>query len=604
MMGAVEGESGAASSRHHTGSIERHLAGAAARAALIVDLATRPIRRDFTTMLSVECAFIDYAIEAIANSRNDPALVDRLIEKTKLDDVVMSKSSHQMRPRALRTLLMTAPIACLTYPVAKFVGVGSYLAIRLGFSLDGGAMVRNKNHAKQLKEAGNSDVNPNGSTPAPTPGITADNTRAARDSATIAHRAAEIRSAAGHPGNKIKKVVVILMENHTYDDYFGRLAGGNGDPNLFSTDDPSKYLFAWWPTHGSFSAHRRKWMDVHEQHDASQIPFHWKAARKYALFDDHYCFDDGPSTPNHIAQVAGWSHNMLNNYYPAPLGWAVDVLRGQPEVPPFPIDSTPHHLEAAGLTWGNYGNGAFADIAALQNSPNNLPSEQFAIDARSGKLRDVSYLVPPEALNEHAPNAVWPGMQWVAEQVQAIVDGGHWEDTAILVSWDDYGGYHDHIEQPDMQRWVHDPRFNYGLGKRVPLLVLSPWVKSGYLWRDDKGAQPGKHRSFLSTTAFIRDVFGLGEIDWKDNRPEWTKTDGDNLLGAFDFNQQPLSPPDTSLPQRPDTSLIGRTERQWHAAGKISSFRALRDAIKSPLGFHEAVAREALAENRNAMGLS
>jgi phospholipase C len=580
---------------------ERLVARAASRGALIAELVTRPLRRDFTTLLSVESAFIEQGIAALARRRNSPDLARTMMTRAGIEDTVLSRSSHQMYPRRLRSLLLTAPGAVLAYPFAKVAGLISYAAIHLGFNFDLGGAARDKAQAAAVRRAGTGSVNPAGSAPGPSPGIQARWARVGADTGAMAARAAQARATPGHPSEKIKRVVVIMMENHTYDDFFGRMPGGNGTDDLFTAQDPPKYTFAWWPTHGKFSALRHRWMAVHEQRDPSQLPYHWANARKYALLDDHYAADDGPSTANHIAQVAGWSHNMLDNYYRGLAGKVVKLFSGAPEVPPFDIDSMPAHLEAAGLTWANYGNGAFTDIRGLDDSPNNLPTAQFAADARSGRLRQVSYLVPPTELNEHAPNPVWPGMEWVRQQVDAIVEGGGWDDVAILLTWDDFGGYHDHVAMPDLERWVHDPRYHYALGKRVPLIVMSPWVKGGCLWRGDCGPRPGTYRSFGSVPAFLSAVFGLGEIDWHDDRPEYARTGADDLMGVFDFSQAPLGPPDTPALPRPATSVLSRVAELWQEAGTVDSLAELRGLLGYRLGFHEALTRRVLERLRAGM---
>lgn len=609
------------------------------RGVLALDLVTRPTRRDFTTTLSVETAFIKQGIDFFAKKIHDaatrqlpqsssvldslvhaipirsaarrlaqridsPELAQRLTDFTGIEDTVLSRSSHQMRPRKLRSLMLTVPGAVVGFPLAVAADVISYSAIRMGFNFDAGAKVRTQAQMAAMRKAGTTEVNPAGSTPGLSPGIQARLERTRVNTGVASARAAQIRATPGHPSEKIKKVVVIMMENHTYDDFFGRMPGGNGTNDLFTAEDPPKYAAAWWPTHGKFSARFDRWMSVHEQHDPAQLPYHWENAKKYALLDDHHAADDGPSTANHVAQVAGWSHNMLNNYYTGLIGNVVKHFAGQPEIPPFDIDSMPAHLEAAGITWANYGNGAFAVIQGLDDSPNNLPSQQFALDARAGKLRQVSYVVPPTEFNEHAPNPVWTGMAWVKQQMDALVEGNNWDEVAVLLTWDDFGGYHDHVEMPELERWVHDPRYNYALGRRVPLIVMGPWVKGGYLWRQDadKGVEEGKHRSFLSVPQFLGSVFGLGDIEWSDDRPEYARTGADNLMGVFDFNQaEPLGPPDVPLPARPSTSVLRRMATQWQEAGQVKSLGEVRGLVDFKLGYHEALTRRILERQRAEM---
>jgi phospholipase C len=607
----------------HPSHLSHAAAVGAARAAVLGDAVTRSFLRAVDTNISYISSATSDALDRLAKHGGVwETAAEHLRSLSGIEPTVISRQSHMGRPKRWRVLPITvaatvaAPLSIGLGRLSEFLmhsGINpdpanehvvkkapkkavhavrrttsSFLADK-GVALDRAGADRVKAHEESMDAAGTNQIFDEGSAYAPSPAIS--DTNARNGTAGIARRAAEVR-ASRESSKKIKHVVVFMQENHTYDDYFGRLEGGNGDPNLFSVEDPAKYTFPWLPTHGMWSWKNRGWMAAHEQRDEYQVPLYWRWARDYALLDDHHAFTRGPSTANHIAHFAQWAHNLLGNPYSGAVGTIVDHFQGQPERPPFDMDSLPHHLEAAGRSWGNYGSGAFANVKDLKDSPNSLRAEQFEVDAKNGKLRDVSFVVPPNfGLNEHSPDAVRPGMEWMAQQVQAIVDGGHWEDTAILITWDDYGGYVDHAGQPLKQMWVHDPTRDYALGPRVPLLVLSPYAKAGYLTREDKDVQEGKERSFLSIPAFIGNVFGVDGVAWKDERPAWLAEEADNLLGVFDFEQKPLAAPDTTLPPEVKRTFLKRVAAAWKEAGQVEDLADLKAMSRQPRGFSEALHR-------------
>lgn len=593
---------GAAEADSHRG-----LAVGLARAACIVDLVTRPVRRDFATMMAVECAFADHFKERFLGKPVDEEVADPE------HGLVVSLAAHQNIPQQLRRRAVPFVLAAALYPVVKPVALLSQAAVHLGFSMNGADHNLKAQRRKTLKAIGNDKVRPEGSQPAPSPGIQHELNAHFTPAQVRGFRshAKRRRETEGHPGTKIKKVVVILMENHTTDTWLGRMEGIDGDANLFTADDKPNYLFSWWPTHGKFSERHRRWMMVHEQYAPSQLPFDYRLARDFAFFDDHHADQRGPSTGGHLNQACGWAHNVLNNPYPqAGLKQAVDLVDElskypgpQPEMPPFQIDSIFHQAEMAGLSWGNYGNGILTQIAGLHYSPNHLPSEQFEADWKAGRARDISYIAPPEQDNQHAPWKADAGMRWLAGLIKVIAESPEWYETAILIGHDDYGGFYDHVKPANVERWVHDPRYWLALGHRVPLTVVSPWVKAGFISSRDAPLTGDKYRALGSVPEFIREVFGLTRIPWKDGRPEWTRTDRDPLLDCLQFDK-PLDPPDTTLPPAPVTGFLATLKApwqlsdgikaRWEQAGSVTGLRDLKTLADNPLGFHEALQRRVM----------
>jgi phospholipase C len=313
----------------------------------------------------------------------------------------------------------------------------------------------------------------------------------------------------------IQHVVVIFKENHTFDNYFGTFAGANGavmghSPNP-PTHDPDHRHKAWL---------NRATGAVREQFLESDIPAYFAYARQFTLCDNYCTAVAGPSTPNHLMLITADSP-------------VIDNPSGKPV---YDLPSLPASLEAAGLTWGNYGGYVFAYIKALAGRPQHT-SDQFAKDASAGKLPAVSWVYAPQAFSEHPPDPpdrganppvgnVTNGMQWTVDQVNAIVQGGLWPRTAIFITWDDWGGWYDHVDPPEVEKWTDGTQFRYG--SRVGCLVLSPYAKSGYISK--------VLHSHVSLVKFCETTFGLPPLNARDSA-------ADDMSDCFDFTQQPLLSP-------------------------------------------------------------
>jgi phospholipase C len=153
---------------------------------------------------------------------------------------------------------------------------------------------------------------------------------------------------------------------------------------------------------------------------------------------------------------------------------------------------------------------------------NVLPNVQVLSDIQSGNLPAVSWVIPDGKSSDHANINTGEGPSWVASVVNAIGNSQYWNDTAIIITWDDWGGWFDHV--------APTARNSYEYGFRVPLIVVSPFAKAAYI-----SHQP---HDFGSILKFIEGVFGLPSIDanglYADSR-------ADNLADCFDFNQTPLT---------------------------------------------------------------
>src|SRR5215469_9447693 len=308
------------------------------------------------------------------------------------------------------------------------------------------------------------------------------------------------------PTGLIQNVVILFKENHAFDNYFGTFPGPNGETMAHAPNPPTHD-----PDHRHTAWLTRSTTAVRQQYVQSDIPAYFAYAKQFTLCDNYFTDVAGPSTPNHLMVIAAASP-------------VIDNPSGNPV---FDLPSLPASLDAAGLSWGNYGGYAFDMLKALRGR--SKPSAQFAKDAARGKLPTVSWVYAPAGFSEHPVENVTSGMQWTVDQVNAIVQGGFWPKTVIFITWDDWGGWWDHVNPPEVEKWTDGTQFRYG--SRVGCVVLSPYARAGYV----------SHllHSHVSLVKFCEDTFGLKTLNARD-----AATDG--MTDCFDFTQTPLaSPPRT-----------------------------------------------------------
>jgi phospholipase C len=149
-----------------------------------------------------------------------------------------------------------------------------------------------------------------------------------------------------------------------------------------------------------------------------------------------------------------------------------------------------------------------------------LQSAQVLTDVANGQLAAVTWVIPTGASSDHASINDGTGPSWVASVVNAIGNSPYWANTAIIITWDDWGGWYDHVA-PSIYN-------SYEYGFRVPLIVVSPYAKPKYV-------SHVKH-DFGSILKFIETTFGLSTVD-----PTYADARADDLSDCFDFTQTPLN---------------------------------------------------------------
>jgi phospholipase C len=285
---------------------------------------------------------------------------------------------------------------------------------------------------------------------------------------------------------------------------------------------------------------------------------YWTMASRYALGDEAFSSNNGPSFVSHQYLISGQSGHAseVPNGQPwgcdAPPSVTVELLAYGPAVPPEFSPATGHEvpgpypcftyptiaglLDAAKITWRYYvapppGTGsnlsAFDAIQQVRNGSDwsNVvtPDTKVLGDIASGRLRRVSWVMPTGSKSDHpGRDSGSGGPDWVASIVNAIGKSRYWNSTAIVVMWDEWGGWYDHV----VPQQYSDPVTGAyeGLGFRVPLLVISPYAKVGYISH--------QQHEIASTLHFIEDTFGLPSLGLADAR-------ADAFDDMFDFSQPP-----------------------------------------------------------------
>jgi phospholipase C len=312
--------------------------------------------------------------------------------------------------------------------------------------------------------------------------------------------------------------------------------------------------------------------DVMGYHDAREIPNYWKYANTYVLQDHMFEPVSSWSLPSHLFLVSAWSakctssdplscHNELAN--PQSLG--MNRNKAVKEVQPiYAWTDLTYLLHRNNISWAYYldegtqpdceNDEMFCDpkpqnvstpqiwnplpwfetVKADNESKNIQPLENYYTAAKAGTLPSVIWIVPNGKHSEHPPSLVSTGQAYTTSLVNAAMESPDWNETAIFLTWDDWGGFYDHVVPP-----VVDEN---GYGLRVPGLVISPYAKKGYI--------DHQTLSFDAYLKFIEDDFLSSERinPVTDKRPDLRPTVRENvpvlgdLKSDFDFSQKPRSP--------------------------------------------------------------
>ncbi|MBD5656238.1 MAG: hypothetical protein IAI50_13825 [Candidatus Eremiobacteraeota bacterium] len=390
-------------------------------------------------------------------------------------------------------------------------------------------------------------------------------------------------------GSQIKHVVIIIQENRSFDDLFNGFPGADTvqsavlstgqkvalrPDGLESPDDPAHSHGAWVTEYDGGKlffdlATPTAPTSLYAYVPPAETTPYWSLARQYVVADRMFQSNTGPSFTAHQYLIAGSTEIATNQYVAdnpyyqnfTPIAtnvpWGCDDPPGSfltmlnlqntagPDIRgPFPCYDLPtlaDELDAKSLSWRYYAPaiGSNGVVWSAYDAINHIrhgadwakvisPETDVLKDAPTGNLANVTWVVPSFNNSDHSGSATGP--QWVASVVNAIGQSPDWNSTAIFITWDDWGGWYDHVVPPQLDVM--------GLGFREPLIVVSPYAKHGYISHTQ--------HEFGSILHFAESNFGLAALSASDSR-------ADDLSDCFDFTQTPKAFVPLAVTRRPES---------------------------------------------------
>jgi phospholipase C len=377
---------------------------------------------------------------------------------------------------------------------------------------------------------------------------------------------------------KIKHVVFLVKENRTFDTMFGTFPGADGATSGTTCDGQTmpltrakdRTLDAGHSFADGITAIDGGKMDCFDpvgfvQYHRADIPNYWRYASHFTLADHFFTSIYGPTGVEHLWTFASQSDRFVDHERPGQFGTGrrefcddpTELAFSLPQLdragqerlfqfenqgaagaaqvetyyrPRWPCTNVPvlpDHLDAAGVSWKEY-RGANEWVQPLRMVKhvrfssmydNVVQPEDFLRDLQAGSLPAVSWLTPPFAQSDHPPTSICEGENWTVQYLNALMQSKYWKSTAVVLTWDDFGGFYDHVPPPHVDL--------YGDGPRVPAIVLSPYARPGFV--DTTTLE------FASVLRFIETIFDVPPLTSRD-------ANADDMLEAFDFSQTPLTP--------------------------------------------------------------
>jgi phospholipase C len=264
-------------------------------------------------------------------------------------------------------------------------------------------------------------------------------------------------------------------------------------------------------------------------YDDRDLPFYWNIAADYVLFDNFFSSAGGGSVKNHMFWLTGVAGNKLDAIPKG--GWG-------------DLTTIFDRLEESGISWKFYvqnydpkitlwnrirgDRGAqvvwvpllayrrYIDNPKLFSHIVNL--EEYYTDLENGTLPAVSYIVPSGA-SEHPPGSIRAGQRFVKTLLNGLMESDAWNDSVFIWSYDDWGGWYDHVKPPQVDE--------HGYGFRVPTLLVSAYARKGHV----------DHTllDFTSILKFIEENWDLKPLAERDAK-------ANSFVSALDFSQPPRVP--------------------------------------------------------------
>jgi phospholipase C len=372
-----------------------------------------------------------------------------------------------------------------------------------------------------------------------------------------------------HAQYPIKHIIIIDKENRSFDEMFGLFPRADGASTArmssrkvvhlghtpsrmlrdISHSGPSATLAVDGGRMDRFDRLSGAWQDGRNialtQLHESDISNYWQYAATFALDDRFFSTIMGPSFPNHLITVAANAGNTTDNPHGQLVrawgcdGGAQSVVHGiLPNAkrfttrPCFDFQTLPDLLQRYHVSWTYYAPQPFSfgyvwnsldAIKHIRYSPlwhtNIRRDTSFTGDVKRGHLPQVSWLVTDFQHSDHPPASICVGQQWTVNVINAVMKSRYWKNTAIFLTWDDFGGFYDHVAPPRQD--------SVGLGPRVPAIVISPYARSHFI--------DHSQLEFDSFLRFIEDDFQLPALTGRDRHAT-------SMLSSFNFKQRQLRP--------------------------------------------------------------
>jgi phospholipase C len=386
---------------------------------------------------------------------------------------------------------------------------------------------------------------------------------------------------------QIEHIVVLIMENHSFDNLLGmvphdvpgrRSVDGlhlrHGKPTNFNLDSSRARVVA---QHGSWPCQlsgepTQTWNASHEAYDNGlndgfvrasgpvamrfwdqrDIPFTYSLARYFPLGERYFCSVLGQTFPNRSYFFAGTSSGTIN-----------DTIAPAPPANGSIFD----RLDAHHIDWAVYyepGNGSYPSLLLVPGTDTPARAsrirtfDQFLVQAAAGKLPQFTFLDPNyHTTSEENPQDIQVGERYIAQVVHTLMRAHTWKHTVLFITYDEHGGYYDHVPPPPaiapdsippMLTATDVPGSFNRYGFRVPLLVVSPWVRPGYVSRITQ--------DHTSIAAFIERKWNLPAMTFRD-------ANAHPMIDYFEFRKPAFATP----PELAAAPTLGSGLAKCHAAG-------------------------------------
>ena len=370
--------------------------------------------------------------------------------------------------------------------------------------------------------------------------------------------------------SKIRYVLVLVKENHTFDNYFTNFPGATSTTTakLSNGKTITRTELTTGPlakdichaNHCGQDAYANGAMNGFDTIGAGNLPFgfysekqipnYWQYARHFVLADHYFSTTLGPSTPGHAVFWTGQSLVLDNakctkdggacTGFGCAAGADIKATSYNPDdcttktvAPCFDVPTVVDHLPT-GFTWSDYGGSLALMVKSVKNTPNYQAhfrkQSDLVPDLASGHLANltIAHLWSGD-VSEHPTANPCTGENFTVDIVNAAMKLPQWNEMAIVITWDDWGGFYDHVA-PTVHKCKNGQIFQQGF--RLPAIIVSPYAKEGFVLKT-----PTEQ---ASVPRLVEELWGMEFMTKRD--PHARDGTSGSMLESFDFTQAPRAP--------------------------------------------------------------